>query len=62
MSEIFNKSFFKFLIGFLGMITLSFLVIFSVGYYASELRQGSTDATLSPIEADLSDATVEAVR
>lgn len=43
MSGLFNKTFFKFLIGFFAIIAASFLILATLGYYETE-ASGSPNA------------------
>jgi divalent metal cation (Fe/Co/Zn/Cd) transporter len=49
MKRIFTGTFFQFVMGFMGILAISFVILIAVGYYGSESGQNHNSALL---EAD----------
>jgi len=47
MLKYFDRAFFKFLIGFVGIITAGFIVLIAVGYYQVETQGSNSVFTLN---------------
>jgi hypothetical protein len=51
MSKLFTGTFFRFVLGFIGILAISFVIIIATGYYDSNNKKGSENSAFIEVDS-----------